>query len=70
MIGYFAVAGVTGVAGVVAGILGHAFLAKEEGATIAEIKNWRSRLKEAAIADATTAKQYILTLVEDIEKKL
>jgi hypothetical protein len=52
------------------GILGHAFLAKEEAATRDDLQRWAASLRSAFNSDLSTAKSAVNALIAEIEKKL
>ena len=58
------------VGGTVFGVLGHVMLEQKATVTKEELTGWAQRLRNAVVADATTAKNSVTTLIGDIEKKL
>jgi hypothetical protein len=58
------------VGGTIFGVLGHVMLAQKATVTKEELTGWAQRLRNAVVADATTAKNSVTTLIGDIEKKL
>jgi hypothetical protein len=56
--------------GIVVGVIGAAWLRKEEVATEADLNNWRSRLDTAVNSDMTIAKREVASVVSEIRMKL
>ena len=58
------------VGGTVFGVLGHVMIEDKATVTKTELTGWAQRLRNAVVADATTAKNSVTNLITDIEKKL
>jgi hypothetical protein len=58
------------IGGIVLGVLGHKMFEEKATVTKEELTGWAQRLRNAVVADATTAKTSVTNLITDIEKKL
>jgi Leu/Phe-tRNA-protein transferase len=66
----FIVSGITGVAGIGIGAIGHAYFSKKAAASKAELFAWAQELRTVVITDAQAAKTKIEALALKIENKL